>query len=82
MRYAVARYNQSQRDMVYRIYVTDCLRMITQNTFAPLSGEEAAIVYMPMSYREIIEGKKEEDTRTGDEIAAEVIKSTGIEVIW
>jgi hypothetical protein len=27
MRYAIARFNQHQRDLAYRIYVTDCLRM-------------------------------------------------------
>jgi hypothetical protein len=27
MRYAIARYQSQQRDLAYRIYVTDCLRI-------------------------------------------------------
>ena len=32
MRYAMARYQSQQRDLAYRIYVTDCLRIISENT--------------------------------------------------
>lgn len=76
MRYAVARYQRDRRDMAYRIYVTDCLRMITQNT-AHKEGDH----YITAEYSELIDPNPKE-TRTGDEIAADVIKRAGIEVIW
>ena len=76
MRYAVARYQRDRRDMAYRIYVTDCLRMITQNT-AHKEGDR----YITAKYSELIDPNPKE-TRTGDEIAADVIKRAGIEVIW
>ena len=34
MRYAIARYKAEQREMAYRIFVTDCLRITTENTAA------------------------------------------------
>ena len=62
MRYAIARFNQHQRDLAYRIYVTDCLRMNLECT-AHLSGHELSLdrfadVYYP----------KPVDNRTADDI--------------
>ena len=34
MRYAIARYNENQRELAYRIYVTDCLRITARYTAA------------------------------------------------
>ena len=62
MRYAIARYQSQQRELAYRIYVTDCLRMNLECT-AHLSGHELnldrfADVYYP----------KPVDNRTADDI--------------
>ena len=62
MRYAIARYQSQQRDLAYRIYVTDCLRMSFECT-AHLSGHRVnldrfADVYYP----------KPVDNRTADDI--------------
>lgn len=62
MRYAIARYQSQQRDLAYRIYVTDCLRMNLECT-AHLSGYQLNIdrfadVYYP----------KPVDNRTADDI--------------
>ena len=70
MRYAVARYNQNQRDTAYRIYVTDTLRIISRNTGA----------YAQKRFIEILDPKCSDD-RTGEEIAVDVIKSAGLEVV-
>ncbi len=75
MRYAVARFEEHQRDTAYRIYVTEALRMTAENT-AKFSGG----IYPSLSYLDCIR-QKEEDTRTGAEIAADIIKMAGIEVI-
>ena len=75
MRYAIARYNQHQRDLAYRIYVTDCLRMVTENTAKISNGS-----YTVAKFSDII-NPKPVDNRTGEEIAADIIKLAGIEVI-
>lgn len=75
MRYATARFNQHQRDLAYRIYVTDCLRMATENTAKMSQG-----AYTAARFYDIIKPKPV-DNRSGNEIAADIIKRAGIEVI-
>ena len=75
MRYATARFNQHQRDLVYRIYVTNCLRIMTENTAKQVGGN-----YMTAEYTDLIHPKKK-DNRTGNEIAADVIRNAGIKVV-
>lgn len=75
MRYAVARYQSQQRDLAYRIYITDCLRIIGENTANMGDG-----AYIPTRFVDII-NPKPADNRTGEEIAADIIKRAGIEVI-
>lgn len=74
MRYAFARYNTFQREVAYRIYVTDCLRMISENTANFAKG-----TYMQKRYAEFLRTPAK-DTRTGAEIAAEVIQKAGLVV--
>lgn len=75
MRYVLSRYRKHRRDLTYRIYVTDCLRMITENT-AKFSGG----TYMTGRYADSLKQTKA-DNRTGTEIAADVIKKAGLVVI-
>ena len=75
MRYAIARYQSQQRDLAYRIYVTDCLRIISENTAKMVGGS-----YITAKFEDII-NPKPVDNRTGEEIAADIIKLAGIEVI-
>ena len=75
MRYAMARYQSQQRDLAYRIYVTDCLRIISENTAKVCGGS-----YITAKFADII-NPKPVDNRTGDEVAADIIKLAGIEVI-
>ena len=74
MRYAMARYQSQQRDLAYRIYVTDCLRIISENTAKMCGGS-----YITAKLADIINPKLVDD-RTGEEIAADIIKRAGIEV--
>ena len=75
MRYAMARYQSQQRDLAYRIYVTDCLRIISENTAKTGGGS-----YITAKFADII-NQKPVDNRDGEEIAADIIKRAGIEVI-
>lgn len=75
MRYAMARYQSQKRDLAYRIYVSDCLRIISENT-AKMGGGS----YITAKLADIINPKPVDD-RTGEEIAADIIKRSGIEVI-
>ena len=75
MRYAIARYQSQQRDLAYRIYVTNCLRMVTENAAKMSRG-----AYTAARFYDIINPKPVEK-RTGEEIAADIIRRAGIEVI-
>ena len=75
MRYAMARYKSQQRDLAYRIYVTDCLRIISENTAKLVCGS-----YITAKFADIINPTPVDD-RTGEEIAADIINRAGIEVI-
>lgn len=75
MRYAIARYQSQQRDLAYRIYISDCLRIIGENTAKISKGS-----YITAEFTDII-NPKPVDNRNGEEIAADIIKRAGIEVI-
>ena len=66
MRYAVAKVEQNAKDTAYRIYITDTLRMLTENTAAFAGGH-----YMNRRFIELIAPAKEE-TRTEDEIIEQI----------
>lgn len=65
MRYAIARYQKDQRELAYRIFVTDCLQLAPQGK------------YRTDRFADFIFNKKV-DERSGDEIAADVIKRAGL----
>ena len=75
MRYAMARYQSQQRDLAYRIYVADCLRIISENTAKTCGGS-----YITAKLSDIVNPEPCEK-RTGEEIAADIIRRAGIEVI-
>lgn len=75
MRYAITRYQSQKRDLAYRIYVTNCLRIISENTARMSNGS-----YVTAKFSDII-NPKPVDNRTGEEIAADIIKRAGIEVV-
>jgi hypothetical protein len=75
MRYVTTRYQSQQRDLIYRIYVTNCLRIITENTAKQAGGN-----YMTAEYTDLIHPKKKDD-KTGNEIVADFIQSSGIKVV-
>ena len=62
--------NQQAKDTAYRVYVTDCLKLIAENT---------GNISLKLRYYDIIQPKKA-DTRTGDEIVVDIIKRAGLVV--
>lgn len=69
MRYVIARYVEYQREMAYRIYVTDEL-YVSRDNMRPI---------LPQRYCEWL-GIKEKDERSGDEIVADIIRRAGLVV--
>ena len=70
MRYVTARYNSFQREVAYRIYVTDCLRITTDNTAKTvhaLTDGKAEVHVMGMRFFDVLENKPV-DNRTADDI--------------
>ena len=65
MRYVEARIDETKREEAYRILVTKGLTLIPQNR------------YMTLDYMDLI-NPVIKDTRTGDEIALNVIKNAGL----
>ena len=69
MKYMVARFFQDYEDLSYRIYTTDMLRITAM-------GQRIQSV---QRYAELIDHAPK-DTRSGDEIAADVITRCGLKV--
>lgn len=70
----MSKVNQQAKDTAYRVYVTDSLKLIAENTANFSKGQ-----YMKARYYDIITPKKQ-DTRTGDEIVEDIIKRAGLVV--
>ena len=74
LRYCVARLNEREKTEAYRIYVTDALRVVSENTARYAGGG-----YIKARYADIIEPKKQ-DNRTCEEITADIIRRCGLVV--
>lgn len=70
----MSKVKQQAKDTAYRVYVTDCLKLIAENTANISCGQ-----YMKARYYDIITPKKQ-DTRTGDEIVEDIVKRAGLVV--
>ena len=79
MRYAAARYEQQARQHAYRVYVTDTLRCIAENT-AKIPYVQGG--FIQARWDEIVNGPRQPGPggRTGAEIAADVIRRAGLVV--
>ena len=72
--YVIARYNYERQITLYKIYVTDTLKIIGANTAKSSGGS-----YFPHRWIDIV-NPQEMDTRNGSEIAQEVIRRAGLKV--
>lgn len=66
MRYVMARYETDQRELAYRIYVTDALRIISENT-AKFSGGD----YVRARFADLLRPKPT-DNRTHEEVVEHI----------
>lgn len=58
----------------YRYYLTDCLKLITENTAKYVGGS-----YISNRYKDIVDPQPIIE-KTGDEIAAEIIMKAGLQL--
>lgn len=70
----MARLNERAKAEAYRIYVTDALRIVGENTARYASGN-----YIKARYADMIEPKKQ-DNRTCEEITADVVARCGLTI--
>lgn len=71
------RIKEQSENELYRLYVTESLRIISENTAKIRGGGE----YMTKSFDEII-NPKPTDNRTAEEIINDITKKAGIEVVY
>lgn len=72
----LAKLEEEQRHEAFICYVTDCLQMIVNNTACYGGG-----TVINKRFAELVNEKQETDTRTAEEITADVIKKAGLVVI-
>lgn len=70
----MARFNESAKTEAYRIYVTDALRVVAENTAQYVGGN-----YIKARYADMIEPKKQ-DNRTCKEITADIVARCGLTI--
>lgn len=63
-------------ELIYKRYITDGLRDITESVSQAFGGN-----YLSVSFFDLIDNNKKQTTRTGEEIAADVIKKAGLVVM-
>lgn len=73
--YFKARADEDEETTLYRAYVTDALKIATENTARQVSEGQ----YLSRRWIEII-NPNAEDARSGDEIAADVIRQMGLTI--
>lgn len=70
--HCISTYLKRQKDLVFRSYVADCLMNLNKSLASAVGGS-----YMNGRFIEMID-TKHTDTRTGDEIAEDIIKRAGL----
>lgn len=70
----MARLNEKAKTEAYRIYVTDALRLVAENTARYAGGN-----CIKARYIDVVEPKKQ-DNRTCEEITADIVARCGLEV--
>ena len=71
MRYVIARFNEQQREMAYRIYITDSLKILSENSSNLAGGSR-----ITTRFADIIKPQKTE-TRTATEVIDHIRQGLG-----
>lgn len=75
MRYVLAQYRREQEDKAYRIYITDALRLISENTASSVGDK-----YITARFADVID-PPEVDNRTCEDITADIISRCGLVLV-
>lgn len=73
--HCLSEWKERQKQEAYRVYITDALRAISENTAKYAGGK-----YIQARYADMIKPKPK-DIRSGNEIAADVIKKAGLKLV-
>lgn len=73
--FCISLFKKEQEDKAVKIYYAECLRIIAENTAKRCVGS-----YITVKLADIL-NPNPVDNRNGEEIAADIIKRAGIEVI-
>lgn len=73
MRYVDSRLKEKQREIAYRIYVTDALKILTTNSARMAGGSVLSV-----RYYDAVNNAGNHDDRTGDDVALDVILRAGL----
>lgn len=78
MLYVKSKILDDTEELIYKRYITDGLRDITESVSQAFGGN-----YLSVSFFDLIDNNKKQTatTRTGEEIAADVIKKAGLVVM-
>lgn len=77
MLYVKAKILDDTEELIYKRYITDGLKDITESVSQAFGGN-----YLSVSFFDLINSdKKQTVTKTGEEIAADVIKKAGLVVM-
>ena len=68
--YCISRYKHKQEEKQFRVYITDALMTIANNVANFGGGSKIVTRYIDLD--------KPQDTRTGNEIAVDVMKRAGL----
>lgn len=74
MRYVLARYNQEQREEAYRIYISDGLRFVSENTTH--SAFESGGRYLNLRYYDLMYPSAP-DERTAEDVIDHIKQGLG-----
>lgn len=66
---------QDSEDDFYRKYITECARILTENTAKLSVGD-----YIKAKYSDVVTPKPKTPERSGDEIFADIVARAGLEV--
>lgn len=76
LRYATARYKTEQREAAYRFYVSECLKIISENTANYGGGK-----FMNKSFYDVLNSHSSASVKNAEEIIEDITKRAGIEVV-
>lgn len=73
----LSEYKREQKQEAFRIYVTEALRIMTENTAKYAGGSMIQVKY----YDIINQKSQREETKNGDEIVADIVSRAGLELV-